>query len=174
MGPPEILMPSSFVDSFAPIVKLLIEMAPQRIIDIGPGWGKYGLACREYLPNLEFMAAVEVPQGRLGTQDVIYDHVFVGDARNANALTFRDYQVALLIDVIEHMTLEDGHQLLDTIQSAGCKPLVSTPKVFVEQHDDANPYERHVSLWSWQEFARHGIKWDVSTIDSIIYVLKSR
>lgn len=167
-------MPSSFVDSFAPIVHMLIQIQPRKVLDIGPGWGKYGLACREYLPDLEFLAGIDVPQGRLSTQDAIYDHVFVGDVRDAPDKFYSGYDVALLVDVIEHMTLGEGHQLLDTIQTAGCQVLVSTPKVFVEQHDDRNPYEEHKSLWGWEDFVPHGVDADVSTIDSIIYLLKGR
>lgn len=167
-------MPSSFAGSFAPIVNTLIHANPGRVLDIGPGWGKYGLACREYLPDLEFLAAIEVPQGRLSTQDAIYDHVFVGDVRNAPDTTFAGYDVALLIDVIEHMTLDDGMQILSTIQENGCCPLVSTPKQFMEQHDDLNPFETHVSLWTWEHFADFGVVVDASTIDSIIYLLKAK
>lgn len=170
----DFVVPSSFVDSFAPIVHLLIEQNPARVLDIGPGWGKYGLACREYLPDLEFLAAVEVPQGRLSTQDAIYDHVFVGDARNAPESTFAGYDVALLNDIIEHMPVKDGAQLLNTIQEAGCRPLVSTPKVWMEQRDVSNPYETHVSLWGWEDFVEHGVLVDASTIDSIIYLLKAK
>lgn len=167
-------MPSSFVDSYAPIVKLLIERDPQHVMDIGPGFGKYGLACREYLPNLMFIAAIDVPPGRLTTQDAIYDHVFVGDVRDTSENFFRGYQIALLIDVIEHMPIDDGHVVLNTIQRAGCMPLVSTPKIFTEQHDESNPYETHVSLWEWHDLAQHGVEADVSTIDSIIYLLSAR
>jgi hypothetical protein len=174
MGKETNLMPSSFVDSFPAIVKLLIDLEPQRVLDIGPGWGKYGLACREYLPDIEFLAGIEVPQGRLSTQDAIYDHVFIGDVRDASENLFEGYDVALLIDIIEHMTLDEGHQLLDAIQNAGCAVLVSTPKVFMEQHDESNPYETHISLWGWEDFAQHGVKADVSTIDSVIYLLKAR
>jgi hypothetical protein len=164
-------MPSSFVDSFPVIVKLLVDIRPSRVVDIGPGWGKYGLACREYLPQLERLDAIEVATGRLQTQDAIYDQVITGDARCVPVQVFKNYSVALLIDVIEHMTLEDGHELLDSVRAAGCEVLVSTPKIFTAQHDVLNPYEAHLSLWSWEQLRPHGIKRDVSTIDSIIYLL---
>ena len=165
-------MPSSFVDSFPPIVKLLTEITPKRVIDIGPGWGKYGLACREYLPTLETLHAIEVRQGRLPTQDAIYDWVYTGDVRSYSSAQFWSrWDLALLIDVIEHMSIADGHRVLDTILSVGCKILVSTPKVWDEQHDDKNPYETHICLWDWSEFGQHGIKYDISTIDAIIYLL---
>jgi hypothetical protein len=172
----ETVMPSSYVDSFAPIVKLLINAAPDHVIDIGPGWGKYGLACREYLPNLLTLQAVEVEQGRLPVQDLIYDRVYTTDVRALSDYDgfWQRFEVALLIDVIEHMPLDDGHALLDVIQKNHCRPLVATPKVWFEQHADDNPYETHVSWWPWEEFTRHEVVADVSTIDATIYLLRGR
>lgn len=166
-------MPSSYVDSFAPIVKLLVERAYQNVIDIGPGWGKYGLACREYLPDLQTLHAVEVKEGRLPTQDAIYDWVYTGDTRDS-AYTrsfWARWELALLIDVIEHVTIDEGHELLAKILGAGTAVLVATPKIFIEQHDDNNPFETHVSLWAWEDFSRYRIRVDASTPDAIIYLL---
>jgi hypothetical protein len=167
------LMPSSFVDSFPPIVKLLVEHAPQRVVDIGPGWGKYGLACREYLQGVTGLHALEVRQGRMSTQDAIYDWVYTGDARDDafGPKFWARWQMALLIDVIEHMSPEEGHRLLAKLLDAGCSVLVSTPKVFVRQHDEHNPYETHLSLWGWEDFGRYKIAQDISTIDAIIFLL---
>lgn len=169
-------MPSSYVDSYPPIVKLLIERQPRRVLDIGPGWGKYGLACREYLTDLETLRAIEVPPGRLPTQDVIYDQVYTCDARKLVTfdLFWQRFDLVLLIDVIEHMPLQDGHTLLHAIQRNGAEALVATPKLWIEQHDDHNPYETHVSWWYWDEFTPHDVLVDVSTIDSIIYLLRAR
>lgn len=165
-------MPSSYVDSFAPIVKAIIARSPRRVLDIGPGWGKYGLACREYLPDLQTLDAIEVPQGRQRTQAAIYDTVFIGDARFAPEAFYRVYDLVLLIDVIEHFPKERGHELLHRIQAAGPGTLVATPKWFFEQHDDDNPHEEHLSFWAWDDLAPYGIDADVSTIDAVIYVLK--
>jgi hypothetical protein len=168
-------MPSSFVDSVPPIVKTIIDVNPERVVDVGPGWGKYGLMCREYLPGLKNLEAVEVLEGRLHTQDVIYDRVYEADVRDMDSIYWNSTDLVLIIDVIEHMTLEDGKKLLNNILSNGAAVIVSTPKVFEEQHDDHNPHEEHVSLWTWQDFGIEGVEiTDVSTIDSIIFLLKKR
>lgn len=177
-------MPSSFVDSVPPIIKLLVELEPRHVLDVGPGWGKYGLMCREYLPTLLSLTALEVPEGRYlpGSQgrvlslagylqEAIYDHVVIEDVRSCVGGVFSDFDLVLMIDIIEHMTLCDGHQVLDAMQGAGCRVLVSTPKIFMAQEDPDNPYETHRSLWSSEDFVHHRIAKDVSTIDSIIYLL---
>lgn len=167
-------MPSSYVDNVPPIVHLIIGTAPKRVVDVGCGWGLYGLACRQWLPELEFLAGVDVEEGRLATQDAIYDVVLIGDARHHDNRWWSDVNadLALLIDVIEHMPKADGFDLLDRILAGGGQAIVSTPKVWTEQHDDHNPFETHVELWQWSDlFNRYRVTADASTIDSIIYRL---
>jgi hypothetical protein len=168
------LMPSSYADSFPPIVHAVVAFAPQRVLDVGPGWGKYGLACREYLPDLEILDAVEVPQGRYPTQNTIYDSIYVGDVRSASEEFFLFYDLILLIDVIEHMPVRDGHEVLSRIQRAGPAVLVATPTQFFEQDHEHNPHEEHVSFWAAAEFDRHAVAVDVSTDDATIHLLKGR
>ncbi len=168
-------MPSSFVDSIPPIMKYVIDASPARIADIGPGWGKYGLMCREYLPELVQLDAVEVAEGRLATQDEIYNQIVTSDVRLLPDSFWEGYDLVLIIDVIEHMTKQEGLDLLSNILNCGASVLISTPKEWMEQHDEHNPYETHVSHWKWRDFRPeadnpyHVV--DLSTIDSIIYVL---
>ena len=168
-------MPSSFVDSVPPIMKRIIELNPRRMVDVGPGWGKYGLMCREYLPDLLLLEAVEVKQGRVWTQESIYNNVHTSDVRDIDPALWADTELVLIIDVIEHMRKVEGQTLLKDIVNAGASVLVSTPKVFAHQHDDHNPYEEHISLWKWEDFWTPGmnkvVKHDDSTIDSIIMTL---
>lgn len=170
-------MPSSFVDSVPAVMKAIVDLAPARILDVGPGWGKYGLMCREYVAGLDLLCAVEVPEGRLALQDAIYDVVFESDIRTlkphtcAQEFQWSAFDLVLFIDVIEHMSFSDGHAVLSAAQNAGCRALVSTPKVWDPQEGGHNPFEKHVTLWSWEDFSPHAIELDVSTIDSIVYVL---
>jgi hypothetical protein len=164
-------MPSSFASSFSPIVEAMIAAAPRRVVDVGPGWGKYGLAAREYLPGLEQLTAIEVTEGRMRTQDCLYDAIYTMDARRMSPGFWGDYDLALMIDIIEHMTVPEGHELLDAVTGSGCQVLVSTPAAWMEQHSDTNPYENHVSLWGWEEFKGYPIVDDRSTPDAVIYLL---
>lgn len=165
-------MPSSYVTSVEPIVSTLIAQKTRTVLDIGPGWSKYGLMCREYCHKLRYIDAVEVPEGRKPIQDCIYDRVIEADIRTfPEDVERRDYQIALMIDVIEHMTLDQGKDVLTWLIRQNMKVLVSTPKVFIEQHDPNNPHEEHLSLWTWEDLAPFGTLADVSTTDSIIYLV---
>lgn len=164
-------MPSSYIDSVAPIVHLLCSLKPNSVLDVGPGWGKYGLLVREYIHELERLDAIEVPEGRMETQPAIYDGITYRDVTTINPEYFANYDIIMLIDVIEHLKKDDGFMLLRSMVDAGAQVLVSTPKTFFEQHDPNNPYEDHLSHWTWQDFAAFDIMHDISTIDSIIYLL---
>lgn len=166
-------MPSSFVDSVPPIMKLIIDHNPSSVLDVGPGWGKYGLMCREYLSELKTLDAVEVPPGRMAMQDHIYDQVIIADVLTRPSDW--KYDLIMIIDVIEHMDKVEGQALVGEMLSAGASVLISTPKVFIEQHDEHNPYETHVSLWDWTDLwfaaAPNVNIIDGSTIDSMISLI---
>lgn len=62
----------------------------------------------------------------------------------------------ILTDVLEHFTKEEGNILIPKLiklLSPGGVLLIGTPGVFVEQGAvHGNEYERHKSLWKWNEF----------------------
>jgi cyclopropane fatty-acyl-phospholipid synthase-like methyltransferase len=172
-------MPSSYADSIPGIVHSMIDAAPGTVMDVGPGWGKYGLMAREYLPALRVLSALEVPEGRKDIQEAIYDIVITADVRELEAAFWLDlpFDLVMMIDVIEHFTEEDGHRILDEILASDAKVLVSTPKEWFDQIEDAerlgNPHERHLSLWTWEMLIQHGtVLVDRSTDSSIIYLLE--
>src|ERR1043166_2954457 len=103
------LMPSSFPENFPTIVKLLQELQPKTILDIGPGRGKYGLAAKEYLEP-DKVDALEIFEPYITpTLKSIYDTVHIG---NALTFTYPKYDCYLIIDVLEHWNKEDAHKLL--------------------------------------------------------------
>lgn len=170
-------MPSSYVDSVPPIVHALVRINPRAVLDVGPGWGKYGVMCREYLADLECIEAAEVREGVKPTIHRIYDELYVGDIRERQREWWKcgTWDTVLLIDIIEHMSMADGHHLLDCILESGKRALISTPTRWFEQHVDGNPYEDHVSHWEVHDLAdRYPVAANVSTLDSLIMVLGRR
>jgi hypothetical protein len=156
-------MSSSLIQAYPPIVQLLIDQDPESIIDVGPGWGTYGLACREHLQSLQSLHALERSEGRRPTQAAIYDWVYVGDTRDStyNAKFWARWQLALFIDVIDYLTLDEGQRLFSKILNANTTILVATP----------TPAPGHTSPWSRDAFASYDIAADVSTSDVTICLL---
>jgi len=113
-------MPSSWPSQISPIMNIVLAMAPRTILDIGPGFGKYGVLCREYLDIVPgSRSSSTYPPPRRVTIDCIeawpdyispihsyvYDDVYVGDARAVLPdLGAGAYDLAPFVDVLEHFS----------------------------------------------------------------------
>src|SRR6266568_3894718 len=162
-------MPSSRPDSIPAIVSLVRQMDPASILDVGVGFGKWGVLFREYtdivkseaepqrydkarwrvrIDGIEGFEPYLTPLHRFA-----YDQIFVGDARRVLP-TLGRYDVIFLGDVIEHFTLGDGRALLrEALDHAARYVLVSTPRYETDQPASCgNELERHRSLWTGSDF----------------------
>lgn len=157
-------MPSSSSSQISVIVQLISLTNPQSLLDIGVGFGKYGFLAREYLElwdgrerysewtrridGVEAYHEYLTPIHRL-----IYNDLYEGNALDViKELTFR-YDLALLIDVLEHFEAADGERLLREVRGKARNLLISTPKH--PGHQDAafgNPFEKHLSEWTTKGF----------------------
>jgi len=159
-------MPSSVVSQISTIMQIVMASRPRSVLDIGVGFGKYGFLCREYLElwdgrekygqwqhridGIEAFAEYVLP-----LHNMIYDNLYVGDARDILPKLTTKYGLILLIDVIEHFTLEEGQKLLDICQQMSDACLVSTPLACSDQGEAfGNPYETHRSQWTTNQFER--------------------
>lgn len=154
-------MPTSHYDTINSVMNLISQISPASVLDVGVGFGKMGLLCREYLdiwwarytPDkwTTRIDGIEIfPQYKNPIYDYCYDNVLFGNVMDHLDM-LGDYDLVLLIDVIEHLSKEDGHKLLDTITN---NYIVVTPKVFVQNNMKVweNEAERHLSLWDLSEF----------------------
>ncbi|HII30270.1 TPA: glycosyltransferase family 1 protein, partial [Candidatus Woesearchaeota archaeon] len=86
-------MPSSSHYQISKIMNLVVKLNPSSILDVGVGFGKYGVLCREYLElgdgreeydkflrridGIEAFKNYITPLHRF-----IYDHIYIGDGVN--------------------------------------------------------------------------------------------
>lgn len=63
-------------------------------------------------------------------------------------------------EVIEHVTKEDGLKLIKNMEKwAKNKVIITTPNGFIEQDEyHKNPYQKHLSGWTNEEFVNMGYK----------------
>jgi hypothetical protein len=127
------------------------ETKPRTVIDVGPGHGKGGLLLREYLEPIEQLDAVEAEPRYLdafGWLKAIYDTVHVADAVTVD---YTPYDLVLMIDVLEHLTHDQGAELLARIPG---RVIICTPRDYFQnpEHDDY-PTESHRSVWTAGEIA---------------------
>lgn len=147
-------MPTSLL-SLAPTIVNLIEQCPHdRILDVGPGHGKYGLLAREYL-NVKptQLDACEADEGYLvefGWLASIYDRIYSCPVEDLEADVLATYDLVLMADVIEHLDVDTARAVLDRIPG---RVVISTPRDFFQNPEHVeHPYETHRSRWGVADF----------------------
>ena len=142
-------MPSSYPQSILPILEAIEFIKPKSVLDIGFGRGKYGFLVKEYYPKVK-VDGLEVFEPYItNLQREIYDNIFIGDILKTEV---GQYDLYLLIDIIEHFEKEEAHDLLNKLLKQG-KIIVSTPKTFIPQEaENGNEWEIHKTLWTIDDF----------------------
>ena len=71
----------------------------------------------------------------------------------------KSFDIVLALDLIEHLTIEDGEKLLLFMKNLSkYNIIVFTPNGFVKQEDPINKYNCHLSGWSFDYFQSKGYK----------------
>jgi hypothetical protein len=138
------------------VLDIVVNVRPRTVLDVGAGYGKYGILVREYAP-IERVDGLDVGPPRYPG----YDHFYVGDARELDRLVPPDapvYDLALCLEMIEHLERADVFKILDALTRRARKVLVTTPLGFRRQEYDELPYETHRSGWyPWQFSGRYHV-----------------
>jgi SAM-dependent methyltransferase len=159
-------MPTSSCEQISDIVALTRILRPRRVLDLGTGFGKYGLLAREYLElrddshgyadwqhqidGVEAFEAYVTP-----VHHFVYDRLWVGDILEILPTLEPGYDLTYLIDVLEHFTYDDGCRVLEECRRISRNALISTPLDIGEQEEAfGNPMERHLFQWEEEHFER--------------------
>jgi hypothetical protein len=164
-------VPSSRPNIIPTVIHLVRQLKPGSILDVGVGFGKWGHLFREYtdinqaeqdssryerknwqvkIDGIEGHAAYLTEMHRY-----LYNQIYVGNACEIiNELP--PYDLIFMGDIIEHLEMETGIQLLGAaVEKSRKAVIVSTPRYETAQTDlCANELERHRSLWSAKDFRR--------------------
>jgi len=173
-------MPSSHSNQLNEIVRLICLTDPQSLLDIGIGFGKYGFLAREYLELWDGrekygdwkrrIDGIEVfPQYVTPMHKIIYNNVYIGNALDILPALKENYDLVLLIDVLEHFDFQDGVRLLEECKRRCRNIIVSTPRRMTAQKDAFdNPFETHRFQWQRKHFDRFANKFFVAHELSLI------
>ena len=157
-------MPTSWYQAVPSILDQIQKENPKSILDVGVGFGKYGLMAREVLElpyerynkdqwiiNIEGVEAFE--EYRNPIHDHIYNKIHYGEASEVID-KLPKYDCILLIDVLEHFEKEEGKKVIDKLLAHTNKSLIiSTPRYPAKQEEYlGNRYEEHKSKWSIIDF----------------------
>jgi len=145
-------MPTSEHWQIPRVCDVLVAEKPAAVLDVGAGYGKYGLLAREF-GEAARVDAIDAQPPRFD----VYDHVWLGDLRQLDSLLPADaprYDLAMFIDVIEHLEKADAWAFLDRLVRRANKVLITTPWGFRPQVIAGMPWETHRSGWYPWEFGR--------------------
>ena len=177
-------MPTSDSNQVPAILQLVGEPAPASVLDIGVGWGKYGMLFRTALehgyPDVSNRArwrvridGVEPYPPYIGEiQRSVYNEIHLAPIQTLLP-QLSTYDVIFMGDVIEHFPQAEGLALLNQlVDKARHRVVLSTPNGHYDQGSMlGNELERHQSAWfpdSFQTFPHHEI---YASRKSIIAVL---
>ncbi len=150
-------MPSSNLAVAPSVLNMIWEKRiaerPLRILDVGPGWGKYALLIREYVDKDAQITAVEAWEPYIRDHRLwsLYDSVIDGDICDQSEEFLRQFDGVLMIDVIEHIPKEKALALIDKLPGW---VIICTPRDFFENPAHLPPTEVHCSHWTLEEFSR--------------------
>ncbi|HXI84150.1 MAG TPA: methyltransferase domain-containing protein [Verrucomicrobiae bacterium] len=109
------------------ILDAIIQLRPESIVDIGCGSGKYGVLLREYLPKARIDGVEGFSPYVTEVHRTIYDNIFETNALDFAAQMTRGYNLAIMIDMFEHLTPADGERLLTLLRTRTGSILISVP-----------------------------------------------
>lgn len=147
-------MPTSNLLMAPWVVHLVHEVPHRRVLDVGPGWGKYATLLREYLnerPAVIDAAEAWAPYIAEHHLERLYDAVFPCDVRDLNDARLATYDLVLMVDVIEHLDGEEAHALLARIPG---RVVICTPVDYFHNGDGLPPTEEHRSHWTQGDWDR--------------------
>ncbi len=152
-------MPSSQYYHISKIMEMVISLKPNSVLDIGSGYGKFGVLCREYLELWDGRQKYEFKK-RIDCVEVFKEYItplhkyIYNNVYNTNILDLvteldHKYDLILMIDVLEHFEKKEGSNLLNRLINNNKGVLISTPRKPSAQKDAfGNVYETHRSRWT--------------------------
>ncbi len=164
-------MPVSDLHGLSDIAIEIQRIAPRSVLDLGVGFGLYGALCRQIMDGQYGRCSPDRWETRIYGVEVhaayrnptwnAYDHVCVGEfAWSLEPIVNGCYDLALMIDSLEHIEPQRGRNLLAELVEAQDRVIVSVPNGRMDQGETfGNPHEAH--LWTFhgtEEFEPYNFK----------------
>ncbi len=156
-------MPTSDPYNLTPLVTILVRLRPGRLLDVGCGFGKYGMLYREYtdiwdqrIPRDSWTSHIEGIEAfeayRNPIHDYAYNAVHYKPAQEVLP-TLGQFDAVLIADVIEHLELAEAKSLVAECFARSPIVVISTPREFYPQEALCdNEFERHRCTFTARDF----------------------
>lgn len=147
-------------------VEVLMKVAPQKVLDIGVGFGRWGIITREFCDvwssrvlkkdwTVEIVGIEAFDDQISEYHKSFYNTIHIGDARDIlpNLCQSR-WDIVIFGDVLEHFEKEDGRKLINLAKESSDYVLINIPlgDNWYQEESYGNPYERHLSVWEINDF----------------------
>lgn len=153
--------------NLTPVANLLVQSDPATVLDIGVGFGNYGMIARAFLDvwrgrafrdtwkikidGIEYYTEFKNP-----IYDYCYDHVFFGNCVEILP-RIGDYDVIILMHILEHLPKEESLKFLKLAKSKTRKRIiVGTPLKFFKTGWPKYPKEEHQCHYTTKEYMSLG------------------
>lgn len=171
-------MPQSDPFNIPWVIRLIGQIKPKSILDIGIGTGTYGMLCRQYLDIANVGIHKEDWTTKIDGVEIFrdyenpiwpyfYNQVYIGNALD-EVRNLEHYDLILLVDVIEHFTKNEGLTLLNLLFMQSNWLIITSPKgKFPQGELYGNIHEVHHSEWNYNDFTDYScleIPLDVSNL----------
>lgn len=146
-------------------VQAIMQIEPKRVVDIGVGFGRWGMTLREFaevwfgrvLPDQWEIdiEGIEAFEGSIADyHHRFYDRIHIGDALEVLPRLEGGWSLAILGDVLEHFYKSDGEKLLADLVDRSDYVLVNLPlgEDWPQEDMYENPYEEHKAVWEIEDF----------------------
>jgi hypothetical protein len=151
-------------------IDALMKIEPRRVLDVGVGFGRWGMIVREFCDvwfsrvfkdqwqvHLEGIEAF--PKSITEYHRHFYNQIHLGDASEVIPTLEGPWSVTIYGDVLEHFTKARAHELLNLSLDRSDYVIVNIP--IGEEHPQGeaygNVYERHLSSWEPEDFVGFGL-----------------
>ncbi len=149
-------------------IDLIRNLNPKSILDVGVGFGRWGILFREFLEVWESgryngdwereIEGIEIYRDYIKEYHrFFYDRIYFEDALEHLRRTEKSYDLINFGDIIEHFEKKDGRELIRLGMDKGKYVLINLPigKHWEQKSTRENPYTEHKSIWYTKDFSRY-------------------
>ena len=124
------------------VIAYIMELNPQRILDVGACDGKWAKMLRGAGFNGSIDAVERFKPNAVRIMD-LYDDIYVGSIASFGYRP-RKYDVVIFGDVVEHMDVKAAQNSLEYARFHASEVIVGVPYRYFQGELYGNPYERHI------------------------------
>lgn len=147
------------------------KINPQKILDVGIGFGRWGILFREILEIWDEenysgkwnrqIDGVEIFEGYLMEhQKLFYTNIYRTDISEFIKVNSEKYDLINCGDIIEHFEKKEGQNIIDSLLERTQYLLINLPlgKYWEQDAKNNNPNEQHLSIWEINDFIKYEYK----------------